>query len=381
LWNGATPGFSMTEWSWQLTDSTFKPLGDILNFREAKLTLPLNKVNTASFNIRLDNPLAVSMISDLGYLKIYRNKVLLFYGPLITVAEVGAGDNATIQVNASGPEWIFTQRLRGRQASGIKTLGANARSAKFIEHLASANAEGETHIDYTTGPISGGSTAIYESTPYRTLAEVLDDMSNTAEGFDWDIIPQENYINGLVVSQKIGRIIIANEINVEQANAVFEWGVGRNNIASFTRTVDRTTLANRAYNFTAAGPEAAGAPTVSAENASSISTYGLQEALVTANILNTTLRQALVNENIEVRKNPRQTIVFQPSTNVAPNALTGVSPVPSVGVDYKIGDSVRVRIVQKEVIHFDAMVRVWGAEYALDENFKETQTLTLSNTS
>jgi len=371
----------MTEWSWQLTDSTFKPLGDILNFREAKLTLPLNKVNTASFNIRLDNPLAVSMISDLGYLKIYRNKVLLFYGPLITVAEVGAGDNATIQVNASGPEWIFTQRLRGRQASGIKTLGANARSAKFIEHLASANAEGETHIDYTTGPISGGSTAIYESTPYRTLAEVLDDMSNTAEGFDWDIIPQENYINGLVVSQKIGRIIIANEINVEQANAVFEWGVGRNNIASFTRTVDRTTLANRAYNFTAAGPEAAGAPTVSAENASSISTYGLQEALVTANILNTTLRQALVNENIEVRKNPRQTIVFQPSTNVAPNALTGVSPVPSVGVDYKIGDSVRVRIVQKEVIHFDAMVRVWGAEYALDENFKETQTLTLSNTS
>lgn len=370
----------MTQWSWQLTDSTFKPIGEIVNFREAKLLLPLNKINTASFNIRLDNPLAASMISDLGYLKVYRNKVLLFYGPLITVAEVGTGDTSTIQVNAAGPEWIFSYRYRGRQASGIKQLGSEARSAKFVAHIASANSDAETHIDYTTGPISGGSTAIYETTPYRTIAEVLDDMSNTAEGFDWDIIPQENYVNGDVISQKIGKIIIANEINVEQANVVFEWGEGRNNISSFTRTVDRTTLANRAWNFTSAGPEAPGAPTVSDEDATSISTYGLQEALISANILNTTLRQALVNENVEVRKNPRQTIVFQPTTIVGPNPLTEVSNVPSVGIDFKVGDSVRVRIVQNKVVHFDGMVRVWGAEYALDENLKETQTLTLSNT-
>lgn len=359
-----------TEWSWQIADSAFKPLGDILNFHEAKLALPLNKINTASFQVRLDNPLAESMISDLGYIKIYRNKVMLFYGPLITVAEVGSGDNASMQVNAAGPEWFFSQRLLGKTAAGIKMTGAEARSAKFVSLLNGTNIE--SHIDYTTGPISGGSTAIYETTPFRTLAEVLDDMSNTAEGFDWDIIPQENVVNSVVTSQKIGRLVAANVLMAEQANAVFEWGVGRHNIASFTRTVDRSTLANRCYNITAAGPEAAGAPTVVAENAESIATYGVQEVLVNASILSTALRQALVNENVEVRKNPRQTIAFAPTTG-------GVN-VPILGVDFKVGDSVRVRLVQKEAIHFDAMVRVWGAEFSLDENLKEVQTLTVSNT-
>jgi hypothetical protein len=364
----------MAYWSWQLTDASFNPVGELLNVREMKLALPLNKVNTASFNVRLDNPFVKNMISDLGYIKVYREKVLVFYGPLITVAEVGAGDEATMQVNAAGPEWFFSQRLRGRTAAGVKQTGSEARSAKFVAHLASANGDAETHIDYTTGPISGGSTSVYETTPYITLAEVLSAMSNTAEGFDWDVLPTENFINGVVVSPKIGRLIIANEIMSEQPNAVFEWGVGRNNIASFTRNVDRTTLANRAYNFTAAGPEAAGAPTVTAEDGTSIAAYGLQEALVSASILNTTLRQELVNLNVEVRKNPRQTIVFQPVTD------DGTGRVPVLGRDFKVGDSVRVRLVQNTTSHFDAMVRVWGAEYAIDENLKETQTLILSNT-
>jgi hypothetical protein len=364
----------MANWSWQLTDSGFNPVGELVNAKEMKLSLPLNKINTASFNVRLDHPLASNLSTDLGYLKIYREKSLLFFGPLITVAEVGEGDNATMQVNASGPEWIFSQRLCGRGATGTKLVGSEPRSAKFVVQLAARNTDGETHIDYTTGPISGGSTAIYETTPYRTLAEQLNDMSNTAEGFDWEVYPIENFEDGVVTGTKIGRLVTANEITIEQPSTVFEWGAGRNNIASFTRNIDRSTMTNRAWNISAAGPEAPGAPTVSAESAESIAKYGLQEALISAAILNTTLRQLLVNENIEVRKNPRQTIVFQPVID------NGSGRVPVLGKDYKVGDTVRVRLVLNGSPHFDAMVRVWGAEYALDENLKETQVLTLSNT-
>lgn len=364
----------MAIWSWQLTDSAFNPVGEILNAKEMKLALPLNKINTASFNIRLDNPLASTISTDLGFVKIYREKVLLFFGPIITVAEVGEGDNATMQVNCSGPEWIFSQRLCGRTYRGGKFLAANARSAKFVEELVARNIDAELHIDYTTGPISGGSTAIYETTPFRTLAEVLNDLSNTAEGFDWEVYPVDNYSAGEVKGTKIGRLVIANAITTARPNAVFEWGIGRNNISSFTRNIDRSTLTNRAYNFTSGGPEAPGAPTVVAESAESIAKWGLQEDLISAAIQSTELRQALVNENIEVRKEPRQTIVFQPVTD------DGTGRVPTLTKDFNVGDSVRVRIVLNGSTHFDAMVRVWGAEYALDENLKETQTLTLSNT-
>lgn len=364
----------MANWSWILTDSAFNPIGEILNAKEMKLALPLNKINTASFNIRLDNPFAQQISSDLGYIKIYRNKQLLFFGPLITVAEVSEGENASIQINAAGPEWIFSQRYSGKSASGIKQETAIARSAKFVEHLAARNAEGEMHIDYTTGPISGGSTSAYISTSFRLLSEILNDMSNTAEGFDWEVYPIENFVEGVVTGAKIGRLITANEIMSAQPNTVFEWGVGRNNISSFTRNIDRSTLANRAYNFTSAGPEAPGAPTVVAESAGSITRWGLQESVISAAILNTELRQLLVNENIEVRQNPRQTVVFQPVTD------DGTGRVPTLNKDFKVGDSVRARIVKNGEVRFDAMVRVWGAEYLLDVNLKETQVLTLSNT-
>lgn len=359
----------MAQWQWLLTDAAFNPVGEILNARERKLILPLNKVNTASFKLRLDNPLVEQLATDLGYVKVYRNKVLMFYGPLISVQEVGEGDVSSLVATCSGPEWILTQRLSGKTAAGIKLASGITMSTRFVELLAASNAEGETHIDYTTGPITGGSSVGYETTPFRTLAEILNDMANTANGFDWYVYPKENFSGGALLNQKIGRLALASAINAIQENAVFEWGTGRSNVAKFTRVVDRSTLANRVFHIGPGGPEATGSPTVSAEEPVSISQWGLQEALVSASILNNTLRQEFVNENIVVRKQPRQTIALDPAGD------DGTGKIPQLGIDFNIGDSIHFRTDRLG----DNLVRVWGAEFTLDENNKEVQTLTLSN--
>jgi hypothetical protein len=366
----------MAKWTWEITDAAFNPIGEILNAKERKLTLPLNKVNTASFKIRLDNPLAESLSTDLGYIKIHRNGLLLFYGPLISVQEVGEGDNSSMHITASGPEWIFSQRLAGKTFEGIKyTLEQKVTRAEGIRFLLRAtNESSETHIDFETGPVSTTGFVAYESPPFKLISEVFNDLGNTAEGFDWAVHPLENISGNGVFSQKIGRLEIVDVIGTKQDNAVFEWGTGRNNISYFSRTLDRSTLLNRAYHIGPGGPDATGSPTETAQDASSIATYGLQEGVISASILNNELREKLVKENVEVRKNPRQTIIFQPSLD------DETGRVPVLGKDFNVGDIVRARIVLDKVEHLPiSEVRVWGAEFTLDDNEKETQTLTLSN--
>jgi exosome complex RNA-binding protein Csl4 len=99
--------------------------------------------------------------------------------------------------------------------------------------------------------------------------------------------------------------------------------------------------------------------------------------MIAANVLNTAMRQTLVNEAVEVRKRPRQTVALVPVSDVTSGEG---KRVPVFGIDYNIGDSVRARIVYENSVHLDAMVRVWGVGFVLDKDGKETQTLTVSDT-
>jgi hypothetical protein len=341
-----------------------------------KLNLALNKVNTASFQIRLDDPLGEPVMATLGYLKIYFNKVLIFFGPIITATEVGEGDveNASVQVNASGPEWIFAQRLAARtKAAAVKSEPAPELSDIFAEYIVACDAENDTHIWFPSEAISGGSTFGYETPLYRQPSEILNDMVNTTDGFDWRVTPIENYFAGGVSSSKIGKFEAAKVLNTFQPGTIFEWGTGLHNVTAYSRAVDRSTLLNRAYHILSEGPEVehgliTSDPTLGKE---SIERWGLQEGVISASLLNESMRQELVNEHVTVRRNPRQTITFQPNAD----------PVtPSLGRDFNLGDSVTARIGYQGSLRYQSMVRVWAAEFTLDENLKETHTLVLSDT-
>lgn len=364
----------MASWSWQLTDLNFNPIGEFQNAHEMKLQLPQGKVKTASLILRLDNPLVPYAAECEGCVKVYREKQLLFFGPIQTAQEVGNAGTDTFAINASGPEFIFAKRLTGKTAAGIVVAAkAFANGALIFTNLLDAsNTESETNIDYLSGPISGGIAAGevgYKATPFKYLSEVLNDLSNTADGFDWRVLPLENIASGQVASPKIGRFESAELLSSEQANAVFEYGAGRANVATFTRGASRTTQINRAYHIGPSGPEATESPTESAEDSGSRTKWKLMEEVVNATILNNQLRLALCEENVAVRKNPRQTVIFQPASDL-------VASVPILGRDFNVGDTVRLRLMPGGIKRLDVAVRVWGVEFTLDENLKEQQIIT-----
>lgn len=378
-------------WSFEITDKNFVSQGEFLNVQESRVDIQLNKVRTAGLKIRLDNVLAplVALQASLEplYIKGYRDGRLLFNGPIQTVQEVGdENQNATLQINATGQEMIFTQRLMSpgmiySAVTGIKTTAAVQRAVQFKEMLAASNVRGsaligETHIDYTTGPISCANTESYESPVFKLLSEILTEMYNQAAGFDWLVYPQEP--TGASPNVKIGKLVIKDTINTSQPNALFEWGTGRNNIASFSRTVDLSNLMNLGYNISSAGPEATGAPTVYQYQVPAAETWNIREGMVPINVLNNAMRQQITSETVFVREKPRQTVVFQPVSDVTGGE--GIR-VPVFGVDYDIGDSVKARIVYEGRTHLEGYSRVWGVSFTNDANGKETQSLTLSDNS
>jgi hypothetical protein len=374
----------MPTWSWQLTDSSFVPVGELTNVKEPKLSIPLSKTNTASFTIRLDNPLVNYLNDTSAYMKIYRKigtgiANLLFFGPVQTVQEVSTGDQATLQVNASGISWVFSKRLTGKASNGegIKFPSGTNRAKRFVELLEACNTESETHIDFTTGPIECTSTNGYESTPYRYLSEVLNDLSQTAEGFDWRIVPIDNYMEGKVTGTKIGKFYTKDVIGENRPDAAFEWGTGRHNVQSYTRTIDKTTSINKDFHLLSSGvaelPLEGTIPSVKGITlAESEAKYGRLEELLSASILSKELRERLLNANLEVRKQPRQTIAFQPEID------DGSGRVPTYKEDFDIGDTLPIRIKYNEETRFEGTVRVYGVEFAFDENKKETQSLTFA---
>lgn len=358
-------------WNFILTDLNFVPVGEIRNAANRKIALPLNNLDTLSFQVRLDNPLADALASTAGYIKAYRDKQLLYYGPIVSAEENADSSAATVAVNSVGAGWVLGERLAGKSATGY-IFGAGIDRATIVNQLITmANTESETHIDTSYG-VSSPSSINYTAGPYRPISEIITELSASTQGFDWRIVPMENYVSGTVTSQKIGQFQATNIWGTEQDNAVFEFGAGRANVASYQRTVSRDTQANKVYNFTSNGPDAPGYPTVSAIDASSVSQWGLLEALADADLLDPSLRSQLVSDHVSVRKQPRQVINFVP--HIDPQR-TG--RLPYYGNDYSVGDIVRARAVVNGSVRFDDMFRVYGVTFDIDANGVERITLQL----
>lgn len=373
----------MASWGFVVTDNQFRPQGELVNAGSRKVALPLDKLPTASFQVRLDNPLADLLVTTNCYLKGYRlvrglPPQLRYFGPIISAEESADKDKATVAVNSVGAGWVLQKRLVGKSATG--TTWTTTDRARIVADptispmgmIPQSNNDGETHIDFTTGPYTAASTATYTA-QYKTILDAITDLSVGDTGFDWNIRPLDNYSGGSVTSTKIGRFEAYPLIGSTQPNAVFEWGTGRNNIVAYTRQVDRSTQANKVYHNASAGPDAPGFPTVSAIDGQSISDYGLLEDLAQADLLDQTLRQNLVNEHVRVRRNPRQLISFTPHIDPA-----DAGRLPQFGVEYDVGDTVRARAVYHGRVRFDVATRVWGVTFDINDLGVEQQTLQLA---
>jgi hypothetical protein len=392
----------MPQWRWVLTDNNLSPVGEMLNVYDRKLAIPLNRLSTASYRLRLDHPFAEALQYSGGYIKIYRDDELLFYGPNVSVQETVSKDSQTVAVNAVDGGWVMQKRLIGKSKTGYTYTAADNRGTSAGKTIGLMNTDGESRLAawpnftfltpgkyvnfgaftsggglvgsriYTTPALASGLTGVYTA-QFKTAMEVVRDLSVGQDGFDWSIVPFDNHATGVAswLKDKIGEFRAWPLRGQDRENAVFEWGTGRNNIESYTRSVNRETHANKIYHIAAPGPDAPGYPVVSAIDPTSISSWGLLEDLASADLLEPTLRQRLVDEHKRVRAQPRQTVEITPHVY-----RQGI--MPNFNKDFEVGDNVRTRIKYGNRVMLDALVRVWGVTFDVDTSGSERMSLMLS---
>lgn len=356
---------AVADWKFILTDLTGGGVGEVFDASERQVVRVLSGPSTASFKLLANNILLTDVLNRDLNLKCYRNDGLIFHGPIITT-ELAVDDPSgtpTIACGAVDPSWRFERRVSGKSASGTLFNGVDRLTAAETL-ISTANGDGETGVA-TIGQTCG-TTSVYTAGPYKKLSECVADLGNTLNGFDWRIDPNE-YSSG-----KIGSFVAAALLGAQQPNAVFEYqGKGNMRVPNYQRGI--VDLVNKVYSIPDDGPTS-GLGVRSATDAQSVTDRGLYEEVVdTSGINNQTLRDAVLNDHILYRKNPKQVLTFSPDFN------DGTGRVPEYGADYQVGDSVRGRVVYNNVQLIDGYVRLYKMQFDIDQNNKETLTPTVVN--
>lgn len=348
-------------WRYILTDLSLTPIGEVLNAKDRSMNWGLRTLPQTKFSVRMDNPMAESLAGSAAYLKIYRDQTLKFFGPVVSAEESADAAGASLACVAAGQAWVLTKRLAGKSSAGTQyPLQDRALTAQQI--LTATNTENPTRIAIDATSYSG-STATYLAGPYKPVSTCMSELSNLLDGFDWTVEPTEPDASG-----NIGIWTARPNLGIARPETIFEFGIGRHNIADYKVQISRDVQANQVIN-----PGQGSQDPVSQIDSVSIAKWGLLEDIADLALEDATMRQKLVDEHIAVRSNPRRVVTFTPHVDDA----TG--RVPLFGVDYDVGDVVTARAAIGRSVRFNGDFRVYGVQVDLDANGVERVTLTLTD--
>jgi hypothetical protein len=198
-------------------------------------------------------------------------------------------------------------------------------------------------------------------------------IASTFSGFDWEIEPVEPYKDALgtvfgLFNCAQGHAHPEDAFGKYRPDVVFEYGDGKNNVAEWTELIDATGLLNRAF----------AAPGLSnTESEEVVMQYDWQgmadrncvyEDSVPSSVVTTDLRNALLQEQVIVRRYPRSVITFKPTADPQ------TSVMPEYGTEWGLGDIFRFRAVEYGVETFNGLCRVYEAEFQIDDSGNELVT-------
>jgi hypothetical protein len=355
----------MSEWTIVLTDLSFNELGQVRNASDRQFTFARSASTQVRFGMRMDNPLA-KYVADLEcYVKLYRDKELMCFGPMVNSEEKGDDSGGSWSCTAMSQEWIFNQRVVGKSQLGTRFKTLTDRATIAMQLITEADGDDHHHI-YLDSASYSGSTTTYVAGPYKKLATCIAEQANLLDGFDWQVIPAEPWSIGGVTY--IGTWSARPLIGSTRPEAIFEYGVGKANISEYSLQTDRSTQANKVYN-----PGTGAQELVSQLDSTSITKWGLMEDVADLQLRDKDMRQKLVDEHINVRKNPRRVVTFTPVP------VDGTTRVPVFGQDYEVGDTVTARAAIGNSVRFNGEFRVYGVQVNLDGNGVEALQLTLTD--
>lgn len=363
-------------WQFILTDLQGVTLGEITGAKDRTVTLPHLRVPTASFQVPLWHPRAIDILSGDTLLKCYRkdqlgvNK-LVFHGPILSVEENGDTAAQSIAVTATGPLWRLTKRFLGVSKVGFGDGTATAlKDLGLIAHdiLDTINGVSGGYTGISKGTLAASTNGAVGPWYLKNAAEAIAELSAGINSFDYEVAPTEA-TNVAQPWPQIGLLNIAPLIGAQKPDAVFEYGTTRANVAAYQRQISRDAMINDAIISVSGWPDGAGAADLlHSVDATSKANRGLFEDVVNdAGVIDDTLRQKIADEHIKYRKNPREIVTFTPATNARPAPFS----------DYIVGDWVRARAVVRGIVRFDAMFRIWGMSFKLDQNGNENLDLQL----
>lgn len=358
-------------WSLLLADLSGVTQGEITNASNRQLGFAFNRMDTGSFRVRLDHPMAAQLLAGDALIKVYQATsgaapVIRMVAEIVSVEEVASeSDAGSLAVTfAEAGFWRLTNRLVGKSATGVSYGTAVApvdRGSIAASLITAVNAERDTGV--RVGTIGASANGFVGPWFYKPVAEAIVELSSTLDGYDFRFDPLEPVTDtaGLAVAS----FRAAAAIGTTRVNTVFEFGTGRRNMKSLKRQVTRSGLLNRGYHLPPGFPESADA-VVSSQNDPSIAARGLYEGLVTSDLTVAELRASLVQEHVAVRSTPRQLITFEP---------TGYGN--ELNTDFAVGDLVTGRAIVAGSVRFNGSFRIYDVGVSISDEGLATYTLTL----
>lgn len=346
-------------WSAVLTDKYFKPLDELSQVSAFSYSRSLNKLATCGFTVRLDNAHVDQLAKCEGYIKLYRNNSLRFFGPMITAEQQADAATQTLAVTCADVGWILTKRLAGKSTTGTMFTVPTDLAQIAKQLIDTTNAEWDTGLSTAVGTLSADSGRTYTAGPYRPVMEIIQELASALDGYEWRIVAIDNWSDGQLTTNKIGYLQAQPVIGAAKPLAVFEYGPGtRSNILSFNFSRTRDTQANRVYHALADFSD----PHVQ-NNADAQSNWNLLEDILSLpDVTDSSMRDGIIGEHVAVRGNPRDLVRITPHIDPGPN---GVIPHPFE--DYDVGDTVTARIVVNGEIRFAGLLRVYGINVTVDD--------------
>lgn len=379
-------------WQFILTDLAGNQIGEITQADSRTVTLPLNRVPTASFTLPLWHPLASSVLALNCLLKVYRRDQvtgtnrLVFHGPLVSAEEAGSSDGQTIGVSAAGPMWRLTKRFIGTTKGGIlfgnPGVTANPTAVPPVvgvdpvlidlgtiaqQILTAVN--GVFYTGIANGSTGASTNGVYGTLWLKNAGEAVAELSAGLNSFDYDVAPQEpgTVING---HPTIGTLNITSIIGQNRPDAIFEYGTPRGNVASYNRKRDYENVMNDGYISLSGWPDGvtAAQDLIRRTDTTSRDTIGLYQDIANdAGVIDDGLRTLILDAHIAARKSAREILTFTVASNARPAPFT----------DYIVGDYVRARAVVRGSVRFDTTFRIWGVTFKIDQNGNEALDLQL----
>lgn len=381
-----------SKWRFNITaldGSTPPGAGWVLNTAAKQFTYNINSGKSTQFIMNIDNPRANYVLSNDCLLKVYRrnrlgNYDLLMVGDVISTEETGQGDIGVITVTATDPFWRLQHRAigmgvdaRGRgvgwsdgtyAADGV-TILKNVDMSQAIADLVQAafwNAYAYTGIRIGTVQAS---TSNPIGPIYATMiGDIIQQITTTLGGPDFEIVPVEP--SGAWPNTTIGQLNVWPHLGSLTPTCIFDYGVGKHNVASYDRLVTKDGIANLIWSTPNGFPtsSAKGDSVLSATDNNSIMVRGQHEYILSGdNLASPALRQELANETLAVLSPGRQQITFVPIVDCPSDFM----------VDYRVGDIVTARANVNGQFRFSGTARIYGVTFQINENDQETPALTL----